>query len=287
MAKEVSTYEECWWKTHSWFTSNENFDDELKQKYDEKIACDDVKSPDRNMSIDGGEKEINVGVIEKRKGKDIDFGSEGDDHKGKRYQPYNSKIRVSTERKRRNKETKLYEELLALLPRLSAKAHKATILEEAMQSIISLQETLSGLEKQKLERLHGASQSPVISNTESPNLLINKGDSALNLDTVSDQSSNSFKTYASSNVTLNVCGADALISMCSKRIPELFTDVCCIFEKHNMEVVYTGIYSDHAKIMYMIRVRVNVPPELAEGFPYEEMYTEAAAQIGHLVTLQN
>ncbi|XP_021986158.1 uncharacterized protein LOC110882447 [Helianthus annuus] len=317
MAEEIS-YDDAWWATHSWFTSNENFGDEMLRHANE-AKIDDKQQLDPNMcdenqieqpndiivsSHHDGEKEIQDGeVVKKRKGKAILIdgdvvmkrsrkGINGVIHKrkakGKRYlQRCNNGARVSLERRRRTKEKKLYGELLALLPHLSVKDHKAKILKEAADSIKTLKETLLGLEKQKLERLYSASQS-LVSNTESPNLLINKGDS-VNLNNISYQSSNCFETYASSHVTLNVCGAYALISICSERIPELFTTICYIFEEHNMEVVYTEISSDQAKTMYLIRVRFrgNVPPEFAEVFPYEQTYYKAVAQIEKLVKFQN
>ncbi|KAI7734778.1 hypothetical protein M8C21_010469 [Ambrosia artemisiifolia] len=314
MADEVS-YDDAWWATHSWFTPNENVGDQqmLEHANEQKITVDAnmcnenqimKQANDNNQVVlsHGDKKETEDGdVTEKRNGKEI---IDGDNIVPKRSRKgvvgfvwkrngigisvrRRCSSNLSAERRRRNTETKLYGELLALLPHLTVKDPKTKILEEAKNCIESLEETLRNLEKQKLERLNGASQT-LVSNTESPNLLINKGASG-NLDAISEPSSISFKTYVSSHVTLNVCGEAAVISICSERIPDLFTTVCYILEEHNMEVVYTEISSDHAKTMYMIRVgiRGNVPPELVEGFPYEEMYSKAVAQIEQLVTFQN
>lgn len=138
------------------------------------------------------------------------------------------------------------------------KGYRSKILEEAINTIKSLEETLHGLEKQKQERLYGASQSHN-NNTEAPDLSMNKGGP---VDTISDQSSNWFKTWASSNVVLTVCGADALISICSEKIPELFSTICFVLENHNMDVLFAEINSDRAKTMYMIRVHVSISPIL-------------------------
>ncbi|KAK1417504.1 hypothetical protein QVD17_26633 [Tagetes erecta] len=253
--------------------SNENFHEET------------IRGGTKSI-IDPNIRQHEAGVEQKCKGKAIDVGNElGDEKKRKRYcQP---ETRVSAERKRRSTETKLYADLLAMLPQISTKGHKIKILEEAISTIKSLEETLHGLEKQKQDRqLHGASQSHD-NNTQAPDLLINNGEPTMNVDTISDQSSYGFKTLASPNVTLSVCGANAFINICSEKIPELFSTICYILENHNLDVLYIEISSDRAKSMYMIRVRHDVRPELANGFTNEEMCEEAVEQIAQLLALHN
>ncbi|XP_076949065.1 uncharacterized protein LOC143621581 [Bidens hawaiensis] len=303
MTEEI-TFDNGWWKIHQRFTPNEIFGDKmLGHGSEEKLAGDD-KPHDPNTCYEDSTKQLEVGlaagenvnqvVASHAVEKEIDDGDHAAQEKnGKGIEVHKRKRidlakHIVVEKKRRDIEAKQYQELLALLPHLTTKNTKATIVQEAEYIIKSMEETLHGLEKQKQENLHGAFQSLVINNTESPNLLTNK-DASINLDDITDQSSigGVFKVFASSNVTLNVCGANAIINICFQRIPGLFTSICSLFEKHNTEVVHAEISSDHAMALYQIRVRANVPPELAKGFPYEEMYKEAVAEIMQLVAMMN
>ncbi|XP_024979084.1 transcription factor bHLH95-like [Cynara cardunculus var. scolymus] len=216
-------------------------------------------------------------------GENADQGAEIMDHKRLKHE-----IRVSRERGRTRKMAKLYADLRALLPNLPTepKADKATIVKAAMESIKFLEQTLQNLQKQKVERLQGhvpndatavvptvPSQNPVINNNGDEPLLVNQQQQQ------QQGSLNVFETWTSPNVTISMCGTDAHISICSLKKPGLFTTICFILKNHNHDIVSAQISSDDAKTMYMIHVRANVPPEFAEGFPYEEMYKKAVEQI--------
>ncbi|XP_024959800.1 transcription factor bHLH95-like [Cynara cardunculus var. scolymus] len=153
---------------------------------------------------------------------------------------------IWTERERRKKMRNMFHQLHALLPQLPPKADKSTIVDEAVSHIKTLQETLQKLHTQKLERLHGLS---------------------------------AFQTWTSSNVTLNVCGLDAHISICSPRKPGLLTAICFVMEKHKLEIVSAQISSDQTTSLFMIHARASSRDQFLETFPYEEVFKQAATEI--------
>ncbi|XP_024959801.1 transcription factor bHLH95-like [Cynara cardunculus var. scolymus] len=185
-----------------------------------------------------------------------------------------------TERQRRKKMRTMFHDLHALLPQLPPKAEMSTIVDEAISYITTLQETLKDLEIQKLKRLN---------NRES--FLADHGSitTCTHFDIISRPFSKIFpavwcspivfRTWTSSNITLNVCGPDAHISICSSRKRGLLTAICVVLEKHNLEIVSAHISSDRYKSMFMIHVRVNVGDELMKIFPYDEVYKLAALEI--------
>ena len=65
-----------------------------------------------------------------------------------------------------------------------------------------------------------------------------------------------FQTWTSSNVVLNICGDEAQISICSLKNPGLFTTICYVLEKHNVEVLSAHVSSDCNRSMFMIQVHV-------------------------------
>jgi hypothetical protein len=154
--------------------------------------------------------------------------------------------------------------------------------DEAVNYIKTLQNTLQKLQKQKLERLQGASSFGFDPNTitsqklsyESREAFLADQGSSNNL-AFATSSSNSlsalrnpvlFQTWTSSNVVLNICGNDAQISVCSPKKPGLLTTICYVLEKYNIEVVSTHIASDYNRNMYMIQAHVSVQFYLNSSF---------------------
>ncbi|KAI3702423.1 hypothetical protein L6452_28161 [Arctium lappa] len=191
-----------------------------------------------------------------------------------------------TERQRRKKMRTMFHDLHALLPQLPPKAEMFTIVDEAISYIQTLQQTLKNLEMQKLERLNNTSRESFLADHGSSSStcnrhfdnIISRPFSKIFPASVS-RSPLVFQTWTSSNLTLNVCGRDAHISICSSRKPHLLTAICLVLEKHNLEIVSAQISSDQYKTMFMIHVRVNVGDELMMIFPYNEIYKLAALEI--------
>ncbi|KAL4581188.1 hypothetical protein LXL04_017398 [Taraxacum kok-saghyz] len=215
------------------------------------------------------------------------------DNKGKGgFESSDHDLHIWTERERRKKMRNMFHQLHALLPQLSPKADKSTIVDEAINHIKTLQQTLKNLKVSKAERLHGLStnkqQGLIVTTRES--FLANQASSTTQFGIVSPQSSNSFsfpvstpisfQTWTSSNVILNVCGLDAHFSICCPRnIPGLLTTICFVLEKHKLEIVSAQISSDQIKILFMIHTHANVDNQFVESFPYVEVYKQAAAEI--------
>ncbi|KAI3445970.1 hypothetical protein Pfo_002635 [Paulownia fortunei] len=179
-------------------------------------------------------------------------------------------------------------------------ADKSTIVDEAVNYIKKLQQTLQKLHKQKLERFHGVITTNPINYDPSlitqQNLAIQSREAFL-----AEQGSTSnsavalsnpnplfpgpefpaiFKTWTSPNVILNVCGKDAHISVCSMKKPGLLTAICFVMEKHKLELVSGQVSSDRNRCMYMIHARANGgSDQFQQAFPVEEIYKQAAAEI--------
>ncbi|KAK3018570.1 hypothetical protein RJ639_004295 [Escallonia herrerae] len=183
-------------------------------------------------------------------------------------------IHIWTERERRKKMRNMFSNLHALLPQLPPKADKSTVVDEAVSYIKTLQHTLQKLQKQKLERLHGATtlncdpsaitpQKLAMDSRES--FLADQGSSTNNF--VINNATNStfsiprfptmFQTWTSPNVILNVCGEDAHISVCSIKKPGLLSAICYVLDKHKLEVVSAHVSSDNSRSMYMIQAHVS------------------------------
>ncbi|XP_075518355.1 transcription factor bHLH95 [Primulina tabacum] len=197
-------------------------------------------------------------------------------------------LHIWTERERRKKMRNMFGNLHALLPHLPPKADKSTIVDEAVNYIKKMQETLEKLEKQKLERLHGSKttqQKPAVRSREAfladqpstktihpANPLMFSGPPV-------------FKTWTSPNVTLNICGNDAHISICGQRKPGLLTAIFYVMEKHRLEVVSAQVSADGNRCMYTFHTRVinGIHGQFQEAFPVEEVYKQAAAEIIYAV----
>ncbi|GMI88252.1 hypothetical protein HRI_002494500 [Hibiscus trionum] len=213
------------------------------------------------------------------------------------------------ERERRKKMRDMFSTLHDLLPQLPTKADKSTIVDEAVNYIKTLEKTLQKLQKQKLERLQGCiglgyhHETPTVaaqnhqeavdsSSRESfmadppssKNNSINKSPDSLSV----SQSPLQFQTWRSPNVVLNICGREAQISVCSPKKPGLFTGVCCILEKHKMEVTSAHVSSESNRCMFMIQAHVASTGaskhQQAEGSEVEGIFKQAAAEIMCWVT---
>ena len=168
-------------------------------------------------------------------------------------------------------------------------ADKSTIVDEAVNYIRTLQQTLHKLQKQKLEKLQGATNNinpptsfnigeTSINNINNPQLklvydtreafLADQG-SCNDLVSMGDNNNNNnnpntnslfpviFQTWTSSNVVLNICGEEAHISICSPKKAGLFSSICYVLEKHKIMLISAQISSDANRNMYMIHAQVS------------------------------
>ncbi|KAK8649016.1 hypothetical protein V6N13_129754 [Hibiscus sabdariffa] len=207
-------------------------------------------------------------------------------------------MHIWTERERRKKMRNMFSSLHALLPQLSAKADKSTIVDEAVTYIKSLQQTVQTLEKQKLEKLKSSTtvnydqSSMITSPVQAPQsreafFTGNQGPTnnfpmALDMSQTfpAQMSPASFQTWFSSNVVISMCGDNAQINICSPRKPGTLSTILYILEKHRLEVVSAHVSSDQFRSMFMIHVHAG---GLSEQFPgamsIEETFKLAAGEM--------
>ncbi|KAL6514594.1 hypothetical protein OROGR_020173 [Orobanche gracilis] len=206
------------------------------------------------------------------------------------------------ERERRKKMRDMFTNLHSLIPHLPPKADKATIVDEAIQYIQKLEQTLESLEKQKTQMLQGKTSVtttcdviPTITHNkkqlpfQSREAFLAEQVSVGKPPQVALANPNPLfsgvpaisKTWTSPNVTLNVCGEDAHINICCPKKPGLLTGVCFVLEKYRIEVVSAQISADRDRCMCMIHVRATGPVVQFQGslFLVEEIFKQAAMEI--------
>ncbi|ESQ30502.1 hypothetical protein EUTSA_v10012185mg [Eutrema salsugineum] len=231
-------------------------------------------------------------------------------------------IHIWTERERRKKMRDMFSKLHALLPQLPPKADKSTIVDEAVSSIKSLEQTLQNLQMKKFEKLQYSSASnttPTTSNfpydpssSSSPTTLLTPVSSnhpqiltlgttaaesysreAFLADQISSSSKNlpypcndpiaAFDIWSSRNVVLNICGNEAFFNLCCPKVkPEVFTNVCYLFDKYNIEVLFANVSSNVFRSTYMIQAQVNPSYEnqlLGDGIGVGEIFKQAAQEL--------
>ncbi|VVA18199.1 PREDICTED: mRNAion factor [Prunus dulcis] len=210
-------------------------------------------------------------------------GGESDDHE----------MHIWTERERRKKMRNMFANLHALLPQLPPKADKSTIVDEAVNYIKTLQQTLQKLQKQKLERLQGATTinfDPSILTPQNvafgsrEEFLANHGSAATINPSNSLLTSHcgpvNFQTWTTPNVVLNICGDEAQISVCCPKKAGLLSAICFVLEKYKLGVMSAHVSSDCNRSMYMIQAHARgAPDQFLETFPADEIFKQAAAEI--------
>ncbi|XP_004231394.3 transcription factor bHLH95-like [Solanum lycopersicum] len=205
-------------------------------------------------------------------------------------------IHIWTERERRKKMRTLFETLHALVPNLPAKADKSTIVYEAVNHIVKLQNTFKKLKSQKLEKLEeyniGLAGSQKVYNSWEK-YVVDQG-STCNSTAITPTNHGAspliptgFMTWSSPNVILNVCGEDAHISVCCPKKSGLFTIICYVLEKHKIDIVSAQISCDQFRSMFMIQAHAKSGRDVAqfsEAFTVEERLKQAATEIMALAT---
>ncbi|XP_028781133.1 transcription factor bHLH95-like [Neltuma alba] len=188
-------------------------------------------------------------------------------------------------RDRRKKIKTLFDSLQAMLPHVPKKADKVTVVDETLNYIRNLEETLKDLETKKKERL----QSSVGSNVGNPSgtsreafIAEQVASSSPTPSPPSPHNNNSvgFQTWTSPNVVVNICGQDAQFSVCSYKNRCLFSSICCVLEKYKIEVLSSHISCDNSRRFYMFQAQVNRDSvQLPGAFSAEETFKQVAEEI--------
>ncbi|XP_044509784.1 transcription factor bHLH95-like [Mangifera indica] len=204
-------------------------------------------------------------------------------------------IHILTERERRKKMRNMFASLHALLPHVSPKADKCTVVDEAVKYIKTLEQTLQKLEKKKMERLQGEAPSTTDAKKQasksreafladqvaSSNLAIEPASKVNPTNLVSASPSPAvFKTWTSPNVVLNISGDAAQINLCSPKKLGLLTTISYIFEKYKIEVISAQVSSHSNRRIILIQAKVNRDSEqFTEAIPVEDIYKKAAGEL--------
>lgn len=115
---------------------------------------------------------------------------------------------------------------------------------EAVNYIKVLQETLEKLERKKEERAEDGLKQ-----------IMGKSCCAVS---VSEKQKVGFdKTWAASNMVLNIRGNEAQFSICSVHKPGLMTNIVSVLEKHNIELISATISTNGNGGTCMIQVHVS------------------------------
>ncbi|KAF3521417.1 hypothetical protein F2Q69_00046581 [Brassica cretica] len=217
-------------------------------------------------------------------------------------------IHIWTERERRKKMRDMFSKLHALLPQLPPKADKSTIVDEAVSSIKSLEQTLQKLQMKKLEKLQYSSAS---NTTTSPTTLLTPishhsqilpvgaapadcysreafladqiSSSITNLPYPCNDPTDAFDIWSSRNVVLNICGNEAFFNICCPKDKSgVFSNICYLFEKYNIEVVFANVSSNVYRSTYVIQAQVSPSYEnqlLGDGFGVGDIFKQAANEL--------
>ncbi|CAJ1939493.1 unnamed protein product [Sphenostylis stenocarpa] len=176
----------------------------------------------------------------------------------------NNEMHPSIERERRKKMKEMFEDLSGLLPQLPSKVDKATIINEAVNHIKVLQETLEKLERKKQERAQDGLKQIMGTTTSGAVSVSGKQKVAFE------------KTWAASNMVLNIRGNEAQFSICSVHKPGLMTNIASVLEKHNIELISATISANGIGNTCMIQVHGK---QACDGNSSEETYRKAAEEI--------
>ncbi|RAL38831.1 hypothetical protein DM860_015192 [Cuscuta australis] len=218
---------------------------------------------------------------------------------------------IWTERERRKRMRNMFSNLHALLPQLPPKVDKSTIVDEAVNQIQELHATLHHLQKLKQQRKSSFSPpqkyATITASSQrdhnhqmtttreaflaadyclggfpnnNNNIMVQQYLPAApsNDNHAGVEAAAFYKTWTSPNVSLNVCGDDAHISVCCPAKPGLLTTICYVMDKYKIEVISAHVSSLlHLRSMFMIHARVT--GGYATQFPVEEIYRQAAEEI--------
>ncbi|XP_028781158.1 transcription factor bHLH95-like [Neltuma alba] len=175
----------------------------------------------------------------------------------------------ASERERRKKIKQLFGSLQAMLPHVPKQADKVTVVDETLNYIRTLEETLKDLQKKKLERLQSSSVVP-------NNSVVAEQVASI----PSSPRRKGFQTWTSPNVVVNICGQEAQFSVCSSKNYCLFSTICCVLEKYKIEVVSAHISCDDGRRFYMFQAQVNRDSvKLPGALSAEETFKQAAEEI--------
>ncbi|XP_020236605.1 transcription factor bHLH95 [Cajanus cajan] len=258
------------WEDHSWDPTNSDNSSESK----EKAKPLNQQKEEKDETLVNKKRNQVQRSITSGEGKDEKCQS---DHE----------VHIWTERERRKKMRNMFANLHALLPHIPSKADKSTVVDEAVSYIKNLQQTLEKLEKQKQERVQyvstfGCDSSMFVTHqgsSNNPNAMMGTSNSALSFP--GQQQPIAFeKTWAASNIVLNICGDEAQFTICAARKPGLLTSIAFVLDKYKIEVICANISSIGNGNGCMIQAHgKRSSNEFLDANSVEEIYKQVAGEI--------
>ncbi|ESW25580.1 hypothetical protein PHAVU_003G048000 [Phaseolus vulgaris] len=202
--------------------------------------------------------------------------------KGEKSRESDHEMHIWTERERRKKMKNMFTALHALLPHLPSKADKSTVVDEAVSYIKSLERTVEKLEKQKEERLQCGSTfmtaQGLSSNYNFSNAIVGTSSNALLFPAQRPVAFH--KTWASSNIVLNVFGDEAQFGICAAHKPGLMSSVALVLDKYNIELLSAHVSCIGNGNAIMIQAHgKRASHQMLHANSVEEIYRLAAGEI--------
>ncbi|KAL2344795.1 hypothetical protein Fmac_006080 [Flemingia macrophylla] len=195
--------------------------------------------------------------VNKKRNREIVTGGEGTNGK---YIDSDHEMHLSIERERRKKMKDMYSSLQSLLPPRPSKGDKSTIVEAAVNYIKDLEQTREKLEKKKQEMSQCASALKQIMATSKSN---EKPKVAFD------------RTWAASNMVMNICGDEAQISICTAHKQGIMTHIASVLHNHSIDVISATIANANGQTS-MIQFHGK---QASGANSAEETYKQVAAEI--------
>uniref|UniRef100_A0A0D9VGV7 BHLH domain-containing protein n=1 Tax=Leersia perrieri TaxID=77586 RepID=A0A0D9VGV7_9ORYZ len=185
---------------------------------------------------------------------------------------------IFAERERRRRIKKLFEELHALMPHLSPKADKVTIVGEAVSFVRSLEESLAELEKRKREKDSLVARCAL--------LALGSGASSSWAPAAADppaplEAPGGMRVWAGPRLVLNLFGDEqAFIGASLPRRPGVITMVLEVLDRHDIEVINMQISANESRSLVNFHTRLDREHGMfMETVTAQEIYLVALSEI--------
>ncbi|PUZ76019.1 hypothetical protein GQ55_1G257600 [Panicum hallii var. hallii] len=206
------------------------------------------------------------------------------------------KVHIIMERERRRRMKDMFNTLHELMPHVSNKVDKATLVGETINFIKTLEETKAQLEKKKLEQALARQDTAEAAAAGASSFSVPRtahGMAALSdgWDPVPLQQPAApaaaplaaaagpigFQTWSTPNVVLSVLNDEAIINVCAPRQRGMLTMVVSVLSKHGIDVISIQVGADDAQSFFTIYTRVNGAG--GENLSAEDVYKLAVSEI--------
>ncbi|KAJ3675163.1 hypothetical protein LUZ60_004205 [Juncus effusus] len=222
----------------------------------------------------GKESRTNSPINNKGKKRENESSSSKKIEKGKKIvDSSDHEMHIWTERERRKKMRSMFSTLQTYLPQLPQKVDKATIVEEAVNYIKSLEQTLTNLQKRQVDKKKPPSAAS--STVDSPDfssardVFFTEQTDVVTVVPLSPVQKPCFamQTWTSPNVVLSIAGFDAFINVCAPKRQGLITAAAYFLDKHGAEAVSVQVYSDSQRSMFLMQAHAINGEAFHDGNP--------------------